>query len=1103
MDPLSAVGFAASILTFIDFSWNLLQGTYEVYNSASGTTAENAYVSTVLEDLQEIAEGLHSDLKTDSKYAKQLSRLAKNCLGLSRELTKILEKLRVKERNSKWQAVKATWASMRKEKAVASITKRLREYRAEIILCLNLMLFSQQSSVKAQLDKIHEECLHLSSQSASHMAKVHKDLAERIGQLRGTGNCSTGSEGNTSAEDNRILAEIRISLSELVIMANTISRENFFLGKLYFKSINQRENSVENPEGGSFEWMLERHAGEKEKLQNTKGLLWRERSFRSNTTRRSSDLIGTEDEGVPVMQDMGNDSAEVHIQDSIVATSPYGTSKFYLDAEEVERRRHTSESFISFLRNDHGVFFICGKAGSGKSTLLKFLAHHQRVREELESWAGQKKLVFIPAFFWSSGDKMQMSLEGFYRSILFKILKQCPDLLQDVFPDLWDRHCNSHAALSPLDQDTEFRIPQLRAAFQNLTRAECFSNYRFCFFVDGLDEYAGDSLDHIALAKNLKEMAESSDVKVVCSARPHTEFLDTFNRHGGTIFLHDLTRNDIRRYAKMMLMSIPNDSGVDDNREQYLQFADHIVDMADGVFLWARLVVRSLLSGITHSDSPRDLRERLENTPRDLNGLFRKMLDGIEDAVRMRSDKMLLVAIHNPFWEPLPALAYSWLSDLEDPKFPFSNPFEGYSDEDVTKRVQVVRHQVDALTRGLLEIRTRPSGGIHESSNVFPYFNYRVEFLHRSVRDYLREEWDRGEFRVRRSGIDQFETYCRLKLAEAKFARSFTYYDNTGFYGVLHPIYSSTFHWLQTNSYALPLNYFEEWGRVMESFRHLFSSHVKPDRLASCMKFWALHSTIRNDQMTSIINRTSKDTNYFHWVSAFRLANTAELFKQQADLRSSDTDELNILLTASLNDPDLVEFLLSSGFSPNEHVKVEKETNFDLVPVWMVFLRIMAVDYLDPELWADPETRSKILHGHALVFEQYLKFGADRDIYFLSYLETPELRDSREPRSTSLTDYVPSDEELFYVELYQLLELFQPKNFNSLQKLLVGSVSHQVWNKTTSLLAGLAPWIPSSPSLRTKYRPAKPDQLRQAELRVHGVVSKTCQLIGAFRYRVY
>jgi hypothetical protein len=59
MDPVTAVGFAASILNFIDFSWNLVQGSYEVYKSASGTTAENAHISTVLEDLREVTEELY------------------------------------------------------------------------------------------------------------------------------------------------------------------------------------------------------------------------------------------------------------------------------------------------------------------------------------------------------------------------------------------------------------------------------------------------------------------------------------------------------------------------------------------------------------------------------------------------------------------------------------------------------------------------------------------------------------------------------------------------------------------------------------------------------------------------------------------------------------------------------------------------------------------------------------------------------------------------------------------------------------------------------------------------------------------------------------
>ena len=78
---------------------------------------------------------------------------------------------------------------------------------------------------------------------------------------------------------------------------------------------------------------------------------------------------------------------------------------------------------------------------------------------------------------------------GFYRSILFETLKQRPGLPQDVFPAFAD-----HTTLSYLDQSTPFRISGLKTAFKNLTRVERFRTYRFCFFVDGLDEYKGDSV---------------------------------------------------------------------------------------------------------------------------------------------------------------------------------------------------------------------------------------------------------------------------------------------------------------------------------------------------------------------------------------------------------------------------------------------------------------------------------------------------------------------------------------------------------------------------------------------------------------------------------
>jgi hypothetical protein len=69
---------------------------------------------------------------------------------------------------------------------------------------------------------------------------------------------------------------------------------------------------------------------------------------------------------------------------------------------------------------------------------MKFLVDHPRTREELDHWAADRQLVFAHFFFWQSGEKLQRSLEGLYRSILFATLKQCPDLIQEVFPEAYD-----------------------------------------------------------------------------------------------------------------------------------------------------------------------------------------------------------------------------------------------------------------------------------------------------------------------------------------------------------------------------------------------------------------------------------------------------------------------------------------------------------------------------------------------------------------------------------------------------------------------------------------------------------------------------------------
>jgi hypothetical protein len=56
MDPITAVGFAASILNFVDYSHKVVTGTIEVFKS--GKISKNGHISEVISDLNDAAKDL-------------------------------------------------------------------------------------------------------------------------------------------------------------------------------------------------------------------------------------------------------------------------------------------------------------------------------------------------------------------------------------------------------------------------------------------------------------------------------------------------------------------------------------------------------------------------------------------------------------------------------------------------------------------------------------------------------------------------------------------------------------------------------------------------------------------------------------------------------------------------------------------------------------------------------------------------------------------------------------------------------------------------------------------------------------------------------------
>lgn len=199
-------------------------------------------------------------------------------------------------------------------------------------------------------------------------------------------------------------------------------------------------------------------------------------------------------------------------------------------------------NFVNWLRDEDNIFWVRGKAGSGKSTLMKFLCNHEKTVRYLSMWAGDKKLVIAKFFFWNAGTGLQKSQEGFLRSILYEIIKSCPEVAGQVEAKLDE--------LSVVDESTPWTLTSLKRMCHELIVCDQFK--KFCFFIDGLDEYKGDNRD---LIETMHHLSSKPNIKICLSSRPWTEFIDAFGQDPDWVIkLEDLTAEDMRRYVNDHLL---------------------------------------------------------------------------------------------------------------------------------------------------------------------------------------------------------------------------------------------------------------------------------------------------------------------------------------------------------------------------------------------------------------------------------------------------------------------------------------------------------------------------------------------------------------------
>lgn len=140
MDPISVLGIASAIITFIDFSWGLVSGTIEVHRK--GRVSDDQDIGAIVSDLESITDDLRKRGPGLTRAERSIADLSEQCLATSQEIQKLLHPLMVKSLTKRtiWKSVKAQWAIMTGKEKIDELISKLQGHREQLLLNLSFLL---------------------------------------------------------------------------------------------------------------------------------------------------------------------------------------------------------------------------------------------------------------------------------------------------------------------------------------------------------------------------------------------------------------------------------------------------------------------------------------------------------------------------------------------------------------------------------------------------------------------------------------------------------------------------------------------------------------------------------------------------------------------------------------------------------------------------------------------------------------------------------------------------------------------------------------------------------------------------------------------------
>ncbi|KAI4638617.1 hypothetical protein J4E93_009918 [Alternaria ventricosa] len=244
-------------------------------------------------------------------------------------------------------------------------------------------------------------------------------------------------------------------------------------------------------------------------------------------------------------------------------------------------------------------------------------------------------------------------------------------------------------------------------------------SYRFCFFIDALDEFEDTPQhDDKYMVDALRSWVQTAPnvIKLCVSSREHNVFVNAF-ADGPRIRLQELTRHDMECFTQSKLGSI-HEAAI---RER---LTHDIVDRSDGIFLWVVLVIKQLRQALEDGRDTSSFEEELATLPSELEELFEHLLKSIQKSQRKKAYQIFaMVQEHETLPHRLSLLsclhidayqAYGQLAMKEPSTSPKLSTQDGF-DPHIWYESQIKKARIllQGYCKGLVE--DRPAPEVHKA----------------------------------------------------------------------------------------------------------------------------------------------------------------------------------------------------------------------------------------------------------------------------------------------------------------------------------------------------------------------------------------------------